>query len=60
MPYLSEAQEAFFNAHRKKLEAEGVNVDEWNQASKGLKLPEHSRQGKAQAFRAAHEKKHGK
>lgn len=42
MPYLSEAQEAFFNAHKKKLEREGVDVDEWNRASEGLKLPEHA------------------
>lgn len=41
MPYVSSAQEKFFNANRDKLEAKGVNVDEWNKASKGLKLPEH-------------------
>lgn len=40
MPYKSKAQEAYFNANKKKLERQGVNVDEWNQASKGLKLPE--------------------
>jgi hypothetical protein len=39
MPYKSLAQEAYFNANRSKLEAQGVNVDEWNQASKGKKLP---------------------
>lgn len=39
MPYKSKAQEKFFNANRKKLEKEGVNVDEWNKASKGKKLP---------------------
>jgi hypothetical protein len=39
VPYLSKAQEAFFNVNRKKLEAQGVNVDEWNSASKGKKLP---------------------
>jgi hypothetical protein len=39
MPYKSKAQEAFFNANRKKLEKQGVNVGEWNSASKGLKLP---------------------
>jgi hypothetical protein len=38
MPYKSRAQEAYFNAHRKELEAKGVNVDEWNKASKGKKL----------------------
>lgn len=42
MPYKSVAQERFFNANRGKLEAQGVNVDEWNAASKGKKLPERS------------------
>ena len=39
MPYKSKAQERYFNANRSKLESEGVNVDEWNAASKGRKLP---------------------
>ena len=39
MPYKSEAQRRYFNANRKKLEAQGVDVDEWNEASKGKKLP---------------------
>lgn len=39
MPYRSLAQERYFNANRAKLESEGVNVSEWNQASKGKKLP---------------------
>ena len=39
MPYKSKAQEAYFNANKTKLEAQGVNVDEWNAASKGMKLP---------------------
>ena len=47
MPYESQAQEAWFNLHKKKLEAQGVNVDEWNQASKGLELPEHSQKAPA-------------
>ena len=38
MPYKSLAQERYFNANRDKLERQGVNVDEWNKASKGLKL----------------------
>lgn len=41
MPYKSRAQEAYFNANRSKLEAQGVNVSEWNSASKGKKLPAH-------------------
>jgi hypothetical protein len=43
MPYKSKAQEAYFNANRAKLEAQGVNVDEWNNASKGAKLPERAK-----------------
>jgi hypothetical protein len=39
MPYKSKAQAAFFNANKKKLEKEGVDVNEWNAASKGKKLP---------------------
>lgn len=39
MPYKSLAQERYFNANRAKLEKQGVNVNEWNQASKGEKLP---------------------
>lgn len=39
MPYKSIAQERFFNANKAKLEKEGVDVNEWNEASKGLKLP---------------------
>jgi hypothetical protein len=40
MPYVSKKQEAYFNANRGKLEKQGVNVDEWNAASKGKSLPE--------------------
>lgn len=40
MPFVSQAQRKYFNANRDKLEAQGVNVDEWNTASKGMKLPE--------------------
>ena len=39
MPYKSEAQRAYFNVNRAKLERAGVNVDEWNRASKGKRLP---------------------
>ena len=39
MPYVSSAQEKYFNANKKALEAKGVDVNEWNQASKGLNLP---------------------
>ena len=42
MPYVSRAQQGYFHAHKKELESKGVNVDEWDQASKGQSnLPEH-------------------
>lgn len=40
MPYKSDAQRRFFNANKKVLESQGVNVDEFNRASEGKKLPE--------------------
>jgi len=40
MPYTSDKQRKFFNANKDKLEKEGVDVNEWNQASKGMDLPE--------------------
>ncbi len=46
MPYKSLAQERYFNVNRAKLEKQGVNVDEWNRASKGKKLPKHAAKGK--------------
>jgi hypothetical protein len=54
MPYKSRAQAAYFNIHKKELEKQGVNVDEWNSASKGMKLPE--KKGLAHSYRRA---KHG-
>jgi hypothetical protein len=39
MPFSSQKQEAFMNANRSKMENQGVNMDEWNAASKGKKLP---------------------
>jgi hypothetical protein len=39
MPFKSQKQEKFFNANKAKMKKKGVNVDEWNKASKGLKLP---------------------
>lgn len=39
MPYKSAAQRAYFNVHRKELAAQGVDVGEWNRASKGKRLP---------------------
>ena len=40
MPYVSDKQRRFFNANKSRMEAQGVDVDEYNQASKGMKLPE--------------------
>lgn len=39
MPYKSQAQAAYFHIHKAQLEKQGVNVDEWDAASKGKKLP---------------------
>lgn len=46
MPYVSDAQRKFFNANKAELERKGVDVDEWNSASKGMSLPEHSSKSK--------------
>ncbi|MCK9601830.1 MAG: hypothetical protein M0R06_22490 [Sphaerochaeta sp.] len=46
MPYKSEKQRKFFNANRKKLERQGVDVDEWNKSSKGKKLPKRAKKRK--------------
>jgi len=40
MPYASKAQAGFFHANKKKLEAQGVDVAEWDKSSKGKKLPD--------------------
>jgi len=53
MPYKSQAQEDYFNANRAKLEAQGVNVDEWNSASEGMKLPQRTGKPKIKARRNA-------
>ena len=39
MPYKSEAQRKFFHANKSKLQAQGVDVSEYDKASVGLKLP---------------------
>lgn len=43
MPYKSKAQAAYFNIHKKELEKQGVNVGEWNKASKGKKMPKRAK-----------------
>jgi hypothetical protein len=45
--YKSEAQRAYFNANRTKMERQGVDVDEWNAASKGMKLPKRAKDKKS-------------
>ena len=39
MPYKSKAQAGYFHTHKKELAKQGVNISEWDKASKGLKLP---------------------
>lgn len=42
MPYASKAQQGYFHAHKAELEKQGVDVHEWDEASKGEHdLPEH-------------------
>lgn len=50
MSYKSKNQAAYFNIHRKKLEAKGVNVDEWNRESKGMVLPKKVKKKKKNKF----------
>jgi hypothetical protein len=51
MPYKSKAQAGYFHTHKAQLERQGVNVDEWDVASRGKSLPKRvkpktKRQGK--------------
>ena len=46
MPYKSQKQAAYFNANKKKLEKQGVNVDKWNKKSRGKKLPKMAKKKK--------------
>jgi hypothetical protein len=39
MPYRSEAQRKYFHANKKKLQAQGVDISEWDRSSKGKKIP---------------------
>lgn len=40
VPYASKRQMRFMNANKPAMEKKGVDVDEWNESSKGMKLPE--------------------
>lgn len=46
MPYKSEAQRRYFHANKSKLQRQGVNVAEWDRASKGKKLPARAKKRK--------------
>jgi len=39
MPYKSQAQAGYFHTHEKQLASQGVDVGEWDAATKGKKLP---------------------
>jgi hypothetical protein len=56
MPFKSEAQRRYFEANKSKLEKQGVDVEEWEQASKGRKLPERASK-KATRRKKAHAQK---
>lgn len=57
MPYKSDKQRKYFNANRKSLEKQGVDVDEWNKESKGMKLPDVAKSGKSTKTKKAITKK---
>lgn len=40
MPYKSGKQRKYMHAHEKEMKHQGVDLDEWDRASKGKKLPE--------------------
>lgn len=60
MPYVSNAQRKYFHAHKAELERQGVDVDEWDQASKGKDLPEHKKKKKEHEFAGDHLKHHAR
>jgi len=43
MPFKSLAQEGYMEAHKKELEKAGVNIKEWESATKGKDLPERAK-----------------
>jgi len=40
MPYKSDAQRRYFHANEDTLRAQGVDIDEWDESSRGMELPE--------------------
>lgn len=53
MPYKSEAQRKYFHAHEEELKKQGVNIKEWDKASKGKKLPKKVTKGMAGGMASA-------
>jgi hypothetical protein len=51
MPFKSEAQRRYFEANKAKLAEQGINVKEWEESSKGLKLPERAPRTKNKKIR---------
>jgi hypothetical protein len=51
MPFKSEAQRRYFEANKTKLQKQGVDVKEWEQSSKGMKLPERAPKTKSKKGR---------
>ena len=47
MPFKSQAQRRYFEANKTKLEKQGVDVKEWEESSKGLKLSERAPKSKS-------------
>ena len=45
MPYKSQAQAGYFHTHKAELERQGVDVGEWDRATKGKHLPQHLAKG---------------
>jgi hypothetical protein len=51
VPFKSEAQRRYFEANKSKLQKQGVDVKEWEESSKGLKLPERAPKAKSKKNR---------
>jgi hypothetical protein len=43
MPYVSQAQAGYFHTHEKELKKQGVDVGEWDAATKGKHLPKRAK-----------------
>jgi hypothetical protein len=51
VPFKSEAQRRYFEANKSKLKKQGVDVKEWEESSRGLKLPERAPKVKSKKSR---------